>query len=131
MIFRGFQLAVRPKIRRMLVEHALLSLCFVLTRVVLKLAGIGLYFSLDWMFLADPRDLRERLLETVYYFHSFPPGMNLLTALLLELSPAHPAWLAAGLLHLCGLVLVNSLFYLGRASGLSSTVAFVLSLVFC
>jgi hypothetical protein len=131
MRFAGFQLGFRPKLGRALAEHALLSIAFVLTRVMLKLAGIGLYFSLDWMFLADPRDLRERLLETVYYFHSFPPGMNLLTALLLELSPDHPAWLAAGLLHLCGLVLVNSLFYLGRASGLSSTVAFALSLVFC
>jgi hypothetical protein len=131
MRFGGFQFAVRPKAGRMLAEHALLSLCFALTRVALKLAGLGLYFSLDWMFLADPRDLRERLLETVFYFHSFPPGMNLLTALLLELSPDQPAWLAAGLLHLSGLVLINSLFYLCRAGGLSSTAAFGLSLVFC
>jgi hypothetical protein len=131
MRFAGLQLVVRSKVGRMLGEHALLSLSFVLTRVALKLAGVGLYFSLDWMFLADPRDLRERLFETIFYFHSFPPGMNLLTALLLELSPEHPAWLAAGLLHLSGLVLVNSLFYLSRASGLSSTVAFALSLVFC
>src|SRR5688500_12662048 len=131
MIFGGRQLVVRPKVGRMLGEHVLLSLVFALTRVVLKLAGLGLYFSLDWMFLADPEDLRERLLETVFYFHSFPPGMNLLSGLLLKLSPDHVAGLAAGVLHLSGLVLLNSLFYLCRASGLSSAVAFALSLVFC
>ena len=131
MIFGGWQLIGTPKVSRMLGEHVLLSLAFALTRVVLALAGIGLYFSLDWMFLADPRDLRERLLETAYYFHAFPPGMNLLSGVLLKLSPDHPAWLAAGLLHLSGLVLVNSLFRLCRASGLSPAVAFALSFVFC
>jgi hypothetical protein len=131
MIFGGRQLVVRPKVGRMLGEHVLLSLAFVLTRVVLKLSGLGLYFSLDWMFLADPEDLRERLLETVFYFHAFPPGMNLVSGLLLKLSPDHVAGLAAGLLHLSGLVLLNSLFYLGRTSGLSSAVAFALSLMFC
>jgi len=111
-------------------EHALLSLAFVLTRVWLQIAGLRLYFDLDWMFLADPQDLRERLLETAYYFHSFPPGMNLVTGALLKLAPDHVPWLASGLLKLCGLVLVNSLFYLGRANGLSNAVAFALALGF-
>ena len=31
-------------------------------------------FRLDWMFLANPADLRDRLLHTAFHAHSFPPG---------------------------------------------------------
>ena len=66
-------------------DHILLSLIYVATRAALFQAGIQFDFSLDWMWLSDPADLRDRLLETLYYSHAYPPGMNLLTGILLKL----------------------------------------------
>ena len=61
------------------------------------------------MWLSDPADLRDRLLETLYYCHAFPPGMNLLTGLLLKLGGFHAATLALATFWALGLVIVNSL----------------------
>ena len=111
-------------------EHVVLSVAFVLTRAALYAAGVHLNFDIDWMFLADPVDLRDRLLETVFYFHAFPPGMNLLTGLILKLSVANAAWLAAGIWKFSSLALINSLLYLCRSSGLSSRVSLASCLAF-
>lgn len=96
-------------------DHARLSVVFLASRVLLYFAGLRMHLELDWMFLSDPADLRERLLETVYYFHAYPPGMNLLTGLLLKLAPEHVAGLAQGSFLISGLVLVNALFTLCRS----------------
>lgn len=88
-----------------------------------------MHVDLGWMFLADPVDLRERLLETVYYFHAYPPGSNLVTGLLLKLAPEHFAALAQGLFWFAGLVLVNALYYLLR-SVVSRRPALLASLAF-
>jgi len=95
-------------------DHSRLSLLFVVSRVLLYWAGLRIHVDLGWMFLADPADLRERLLETVYYFHAYPPGTNLVTGLLLKLAPEHFAGLAQVLFWLAGLVLVNALYHLLR-----------------
>ena len=87
------------------------------SRILLYALGLRFKLILDWMFLADPLDLRKHLLETVYYFHAFPPGMNLLTGVLLKLSPAHVATLAHGVFMACGLLMAESLLYLARAVG--------------
>jgi hypothetical protein len=116
---------------RRLREHALLSLAFVCTRAALHALGLRFHLDLRWMFLADPFDLRERLLESVWYFHAFPPGMNLLTGLLLKLAPAHVGALASLVFKLSGLVLVNAFFRLCRVAGLSTRAAFLLALAFC
>jgi hypothetical protein len=100
---------------RRLRDHARLTAVFLASRVLLYFAGLRMHLELGWMFLADPADLRERLLETVYYFHAYPPGMNLLTGFLLKLAPDHLDVLAQGLFWVSGLVLVNALFYLCRS----------------
>jgi hypothetical protein len=110
--------------------HAWLSGLFVLSRVLLALAGLQFTFSLDWMWLSDPGDLRERWLETLFYFHAFPPGMNALTGLLLKVSAPNAAALAHAVFFVLGLVFVNALFGLTRAAGLSSRAGFALALVF-
>src|SRR5688572_7276407 len=89
-----------------------------------------MHLELDWMFLADPADLRERLLETVYYFHAFPPGMNLLTGFLLKLSEPHVAGLAHAVFIASGLLLTLSLLYLLRAIGLPRVAALVVAFGF-
>ncbi len=110
--------------------HVLLSLIFILSRVALALAGLRFSFSLDWMWMADPLDLRDRLAETLYYFHAFPPGMNLVTGLLLKAAPEDPGHAAHILFAATGLVLVNLLFALGQRVGLSKRVAFIVAAAF-
>jgi hypothetical protein len=73
--------------RPALLAHGLLSAAFLLERWLLDLGGMRMNFRLDWMFLADPADLRDRLLYTAIYAHSFPPGMNLLGGWMLKLGP--------------------------------------------
>ena len=82
------------------------------------------------MWLSDPADLHDRLFETLYYFHAFPPGMNLMTGILLKLGGSHAATLAHAGFWALGLVLANSLFYLSRVSGLSGPVALAVAVAF-
>jgi hypothetical protein len=110
--------------------HAWLSGLFVLSRILLALAGLRFSFSLDWMWLSDPGDLRERWLETLFYFHAFPPGMNALTGLLLKVSEPNAGALAHAVFLMLGLVFVNALFALTRAVGLSPSAGFALALAF-
>jgi hypothetical protein len=111
-------------------EYALVTLAFVLSRLFLYLIGLRFNFSLDWMWLSDPADLQERLLQTIYYFHAFPPGMDALSGILLKLGGSHVATLAQLTFWLCGLILVSSLYYLARAAGLSAPVSFAVSFAF-
>jgi hypothetical protein len=111
-------------------EYVLLSVSFLVVRLLLAARGFRFDFDLAWMFLSDPVDLVGRPFDCVYYFHAYPPGMNLLASLTLLLGGTH-AWLLAELsFWSLGLVLVNSLLYLARAIGLRSRNAFALSLVF-
>ena len=113
-------------------EHAALSGLFLAGRGLVDLAGLRLNFILDWMFLADPEDLRTHLLRTVYYAHASPPGMNLLTGWVLKLGGAHAATLAHAVLLVAGLALVNAIFHLlrvfefGRGVALATATAFSL-----
>ena len=111
-------------------EHALVALVFIASRVALYLAGLSFNFSLDWMWLSDPADLQNRLLQTLYYFHAFPPGMDLLSGVLLKLGGTYAAVLAQITFWLFGLVLVQSLLYLTRTSGLSFRASLLVSLAF-
>jgi hypothetical protein len=111
-------------------EHAVLALVFVASRLALYLAGLSFNFSLDWMWLSDPADLQDRLLQTLYYFHAFPPGMDLLSGILLKLGGAYAAVLAQITFWVSGLVLVQSLFYLARISGLSFRASLVVTFAF-
>ena len=115
-----------PRVR----EYAAVVVAFLLGRYLLDLLGMRLNFSVDWMFLSDPADLRERLFETTYYSHSFPPGMNLLTGLLLKLGDRGAVEAAHAVFQALGLVLVCSLFYLGRAMELRFAAAFGLATAF-
>ena len=111
-------------------EHVLVAVVFVASRLLLLGAGLRFNFSLDWMWLSDPADLQNRLLQTIYYFHAFPPGMDLFSGILLKIGGAQTAALAQLAFLGFGLVLVHSLLYLALASGLSSRVSIGLVLAF-
>ena len=115
---------------RPLRAHAVLSALFVVSRLLLDRIGLRFSFSVDWMWLADPADLRDRLIETLVYFHAFPPGINALTGVLLKFGESNAPVVAHALFWGFGLILVNLLFYLGRAAGLSSRAAFGFGLAF-
>lgn len=107
--------AAAPSEGHVLREYGLVSAVFVVTRVLLRVAGLRFNPELDWMFLADAAHLRDRLLETLYYFHAFPPGLNLLAGILLKIGGPEFETVADVAFTAFGLVLVNSLLYLGRA----------------
>lgn len=101
-----------------------LIVIFVISRAALLLAGARFNLELNWMFLADPADLSERLLPTVWQFHAFPPGMNVLAGLLLKLAPEQTAALAHAVFCGFGLMLTLSTYRLGTALGLSPRASF-------
>jgi hypothetical protein len=107
------------------VPYLIVSLIYVASRALLAWAGMPFGFDLDWMWLADPSDLRERLSETLWYFHAFPPGMDLLTGGLLKAGGDHAAGLARAVFWCLGLALANGIVALGDAAGLSRTASTV------
>ncbi len=114
--------------------HYLLLLgMFLATRLALYAFGLRFHLDLAWMFLSDPEALRERLFETVFYFHAFAPGMNVITGLLLKLNPEHLALCANLLFWGSGYLLLASAFRLLQLLGCSrwaaTACAFWLSLV--
>jgi hypothetical protein len=108
-------------------EHAWLSGIFLATRLLLRAFGFRFNFELDWMFLCDPSDLRARAFDCVYYFHAYPPGMNLLASVLLKLGGSAAALVAFWSL---GLLLVNALFHLLRVLGVPQAGRFGVTLAF-
>jgi len=112
------------------VPYLLVSAAYVVSRALLWWADLPFNFSLDWMWLADPGDLRDRLVETLWYYHAFPPGMDLLTGLLLKAAGPEAGRLAQGLFWLLGLVLANGLVALGIAAGLSARAAALVAIAF-
>jgi hypothetical protein len=110
-------------------RHFLLLLgVFLATRIALFSLGLRFHLDLAWMFLADPDALRERLLETVYYFHAFAPGMNLITGLLLKLSSAHLSSSAAALFWASGYLLLIASCQLFHLLGCSKWTSMLLAL---
>jgi len=108
-------------------RHYLLLLgVFLATRLLFFALGLRFHLDLSWMFLSDLPSLRERLLETVYYFHAFAPGMNLVTGLLLKLSPAHVLFSAAALFWASGYLLLVSACRLFHLMGCSKWSAMAL-----
>lgn len=107
------------------------GLVYLLTRAVLAAAGLPFVASLDWMWVADPIDLRDDLVHTLLYFHAFPPGMNALTGMLVKMGGIEGvSALARATFLALGVVQVQALAYVGQALGLGAGVAAFLAIAF-
>jgi hypothetical protein len=109
------------------VAYLIVSLVYVASRVLLARVGLPFGFDLDWMWLADPADLKDRLGQTLWFFHAFPPGMDLLTGVLLKIGGEQAATLAQVVFRGLGLILANALVALARAAGLSPVAAVIVA----
>jgi hypothetical protein len=110
--------------------HLALTGFYIASRASLYALGVRFSYALDWMWLADPADLRDRLAQTLLYFHAFPPGMDALTGIVLKLGGNDASTLALSLFWMLGVIVVNALFLLGRAVGLSIRWALVFAVAF-
>jgi hypothetical protein len=111
-------------------EYRALCALFVTSRIALRALGLRYSLQLDWMFLDDPARLEHHLFDSLVNFHVYPPGMNLLTGLLLKLSSPDIVGWAQILYAVAGLLLSGSLLYLLRAIGLPRGWALGVSLAF-
>jgi hypothetical protein len=111
-------------------DYLSLSVAFLVSRTLLYWAGLRFKLDLTWMFLADTGELKRALAETIYTFHAFPPGMNVLTGLLLEVSSDGIEGAAFVAFVASGLVLANSMLYLSRQVGLGRLSSLCIAMVF-
>jgi hypothetical protein len=110
-------------------DHLILLVVFVATRAGLYAAGLRMRLDLSWMFLSDLVRLRDHFLETIYYFHAFAPGMNVLTGALLQLGDAQVGLGAQGLFWLSGCLLLLSTYQLLRRLHFGSPASVAVALV--
>src|SRR5687768_10729701 len=88
---------------------------FIIPRILYDAAGIrfqGDTYLSYWQFI-DPVLLQNDLWRSVYYLHSQPPLLNLLTGLVLQGFPNHHQQVFHILYFLSGLILTTSLYGLG------------------
>jgi hypothetical protein len=99
---------------------AVLSVGFVVSRIGYWLLGVRFDASgLDYASqLVDPDLLRDRLVESVWYFHAQPPAFNLLVGIVLRWSPLAPSTSLHAVFVVFGMALMVGLWDLGRQLGL-------------
>lgn len=110
--------------------YLILAAAFFATRLALYAAGLRFNLDLRWMFLDDVEALQQHLLRSLVYFHAFAPGMNLITGVLLKISPPHLAGLATALFWTFGAMLTLSIARALEILGLSRWAALALGLAF-
>ena len=102
---------------------------FALSRLGYYLAGVRLDARpiLHYYQFVDPQLLKHRLIESMYYLHVQPPGLNIYAGIALKLFPrSYP--LALHIAHLVfGLAICWLIYYLMRVLGVSRWIAFALA----
>jgi len=105
---------------------------FIISRLFYGQAGIqfdGDTYLGHWQFV-DPQLLRTDLWRSIYYLHTQPPLLNLLTGLVLHISPADPRPIFQLLFWICGLLVAVSIYLLGRALKLPRWLSAIASIWF-
>jgi hypothetical protein len=119
-----------PKVERQaLYPFLALLITFLVSRAGYALAGIqfqGDTYLGYWQFI-DPKLLQTDLWRSVFYLHSQPPLMNLLTGIMLQVFPDEHTAVFRSLFFLSGLVLMISIYQLGISMGFSHWLSAILS----
>jgi hypothetical protein len=112
--------------------YLLLLVVFAVSRLTYYMLGVRFDARplLKFFQLIDPELLRHRLLESLYYLHTQPPGFNLYAGIILKLFPDHYG-VAFHALHLVfGAVICCLLYRLMRVCGVHPAIAFAFSALF-
>jgi SAM-dependent methyltransferase len=112
--------------------YLVLLLVFAVSRIVYYWLGVRFDTRplLTFFQIIDPELLRHRLLESLYYEHSFPPGFNLYAGILLKVFPVHYATAFHALHLILGAAIGCLLYHLMRACAVRSSIALTLSALF-
>ncbi len=88
-------------------DYAIVVALFVLSHALYGLLGVQFDSStlLPYMQFIDPPLLRERLLESLWYYHAHPPLLNLFTGVGLKLFGEHADVYFVVCFHALGLAL--------------------------
>lgn len=106
-----------------------LGVIFVLSRILYSSAGVRFdagTITRTWHFI-DLYLLKHDLWRSVYYLHTQPPLMNLLTGLGLQLFPGAYATVFHAFFLLGGLVLALAIYFLGNRLGFPKLLSAVLA----
>jgi 4-amino-4-deoxy-L-arabinose transferase-like glycosyltransferase len=95
-------------------DYAILVGLFVVSRTLYGLLGVQFDSStlLPYMQFIDPPLLRERLLESLWYYHAHPPLLNLFTGVGLKLFGEHADVYFAVCFHALGLAMALAVYIL-------------------
>ena len=122
----------KVNLRREFFAPIALGVIFVLSRLLYS--GAGLRFDADtirrtWHFI-DNDLLKNDLWRSVFYLHTQPPLMNLLTGIGLQLFPESYAGIFRAFFIVGGLFLTLAIYFLGNRLGLPKFLSFILAVWF-
>jgi hypothetical protein len=105
---------------------------FAISRVLYFAAGVRFDVTpLSGFFqIVDPLLMKTRLLETLLYLHTQPPGFNLMIGVIVKLFPASYAGALHAVYLACGLSLCFTLYRLMRILGVRPAVSAALTSLF-
>lgn len=118
---------------RKLIQPVILTIVFALSRRLYAVAGLHFQVATitsSWHFI-DIHLLKTDLWRSVFYLHTQPPLLNLLTGLGLQLFPTTYERLFQAAFLLIGLVFALSIYFLGNKLGFSNNLSLVLAMWFC
>src|SRR3972149_7833228 len=106
----------KESVRRELLAPVALGAIFILSRILYSSAGIQFdagTITRTWHFI-DIYLLKNDLWRSIYYLHTQPPLMNLLTGIGLQLFPASYAIIFQAVFLFGGFLLILAIYYLGN-----------------
>jgi hypothetical protein len=112
------------------IHYARLVAAYLLSRVLLYAIGLRFVSGYDWQHFHSLALLKTRLLESLFYTHTFTPVINLVAGVTLKLSETHAVFLQQCLFVACGAAFVCSLHYLLEGFGVPRRWAVFTSLFF-
>jgi hypothetical protein len=124
--------AERPARRLLRSPYFWIVAAFAISRVLYFAAGVRFDARpLSSFFqIIDPALMKTRLVESLFYLHTQPPGFNLMIGVVVKLFPVSYAAVLHAIYLLCGLSLCFTMYRLMRILGARPTVAATLTAFF-